>query len=329
MIGTLMRERALTEGNFPSSAALAFSFIVVMFATYALLWGLLKLLTLLGQSAGDFTISSAARLRRLWPRTRRHHSLSRPVSYTVLAYLMSPVVVVFVFSFNEGSNVGLPWDGFTTEWYSKGVALSGFSKSLVTSLKVSGIAVLLAVLIGTPAAFGLRKLPSKLRPVASFISYLPYIVPGILLGVAVLAFASEGDLALGIPTTAILHTFLILPIIVLVIGARLQGMDSQLPEAARDLGASPAVVFRTVTLPLIFPAVLGAAMIGAAYSIDELLVTNFSIGNESTIPVWLYGQARRGFSPAINAIAVLLMLATLVMFAVAVFSILQASKSKS
>jgi ABC-type spermidine/putrescine transport system permease subunit II len=118
--------------------------------------------------------------------------------------------------------------------------------------------------------------------------------------------------------TALAHVLLIAPIVILVVHARLSTMDPVLMEAARDLGSSSRQALRRITLPLILPSIVGAALLAAAYSLDEILVTTFTIGTDSTVPVWLLGQARVGFTPGINALGVMLLSATLIMFALAV-----------
>jgi len=147
---------------------------------------------------------------------------------------------------------------------------------------------------------------------------LPYVMPGVLIGVGILTAAAAGGVPLGLFTTLLAHTLLVTPLVVLIVGARVAGLDQRLIEAARDLGSTPARAFRTITAPLVLPSVVGAALFAVVWSLDELIVTSFTIGPDSTIPVWLYGQARRGFDPGINALGVMLMTATLFLFAMAV-----------
>jgi spermidine/putrescine transport system permease protein len=145
-----------------------------------------------------------------------------------------------------------------------------------------------------------------------------------LIGTSLLVAASDQGIRLGVGVTALAHTLLVAPIVILVVYARLSAMDPSLVEAARDLGASPMKALRTITFPLILPSIVGAALLAAAYSIDEILVTTFTIGTDFTVPVWLLGQARIGFSPGINALGVMLMGGTLLMFGLAAFALRRA-----
>jgi spermidine/putrescine transport system permease protein len=144
------------------------------------------------------------------------------------------------------------------------------------------------------------------------------VIPGVLLGSALLVSSRETGVALGLSATAIVHVMLLVSEITLITYARLTGIDSHLVEAARDLGASPSRALRSVTLPLLLPAIVGAALFAAAYSLDEIFVTSFTLGSENTLPVWLFGQARIGFTPGINAVGVMLLFGTLLAFTLAV-----------
>ena len=117
------------------------------------------------------------------------------------------------------------------------------------------------------------------------------------------------------------HVVLLVSEITLIVYARLSGLDARLVEAARDLGASAVGALRSITLPLLLPAIVGAALLGAAFSLDEIFVTTFTLGPDNTLPIWLFGQARRGFTPGINAVGVMLLVGTLVSFALLAISI--------
>ena len=138
-------------------------------------------------------------------------------------------------------------------------------------------------------------------------------MPGVVIGVALLTTFIFLDIRLGIETTQAAHILLVLPFVVLIVRARLDKLDMRLEEAGRDLGASPRRVFRTITLPLIASSLLGAGILAAAISMDELLVTNFTIGAEATLPVWIASQMRSGLTPSINAIAVMTLLGSLLL----------------
>jgi ABC-type spermidine/putrescine transport system permease subunit II len=128
------------------------------------------------------------------------------------------------------------------------------------------------------------------------------------------SFIATG-IRLGVLPTAAAHILLVTPFIVLVVRTRLQKIPRAIEEAGRDLGSSAARVFRTVTLPLLAPSLLGAGILAAAISLDELLVTNFTIGAQATVPTWISSQMRAGLTPSLNAVAVLMLCASLLLIA--------------
>ncbi len=322
LAGSLVQSTALVDGNYPAAAALALSFLVLVLAALALL-GIAYLLSRAPRARLTGAVDAvSAKVAPRAPDWLVNRSISRPAAYLLMAYLVIPTLVVFVFSFNSGTTLGLPWKGFTLHWYPEAIHRRGFSEALWTSAKVAVAAVICGIAIGVPAAFALARLKGKRAGALRFLVFLPYMVPGVLLGVAVLVAASDQGIALGVPLTALVHMLIVAPVVVMVVNARLMGLDARIVEAARDLGASKLTTLRTITLPLVLPAILGAALIGAAYSLDEILATTFTIGSETTLPIWLFGQARTGFTPLINAVGVMLMVGTLVVFAIA-YAVLQ------
>ncbi|MBS1862566.1 MAG: ABC transporter permease subunit [Actinobacteria bacterium] len=317
MVGALVQEDALVNGNYPASAALAFSFLALLVLALATIALLVRLCRRPAAALARLVDRHATRLTRWVPDAIAGRSLSRPAALLLLAYLILPTLVVVVFSFNSASTIGLPFKGFTLHWYPSITERLGFGEALEGSIQVALTAVVVGVLIGVPAAFAINRATGRLGSGLSALVYLPYAIPGVLLGIAILTAADQLGLQLGRGVTSLVHVLLVAPLVALVVSARLTGMDPRIFEAARDMGASPARVLRTVTLPLIMPAVIGAALIGAAYSLDEILATNFTIGTSSTIPVWLFGQARRGFNPGINALGVMMMAGTLLIFLIA------------
>jgi len=314
MIGNVIADEFGGSANYPQGAALSVM-LVLAFGV------VLTLIALLGRGARRLT---AHRRRR--PARRRLSPvpglLSRVPWSTVataalLLYLLAPLLVVVVFSFNDSGVPGIPFRGFTTSWYRHVLAAGDFHRVLETSLTIAAAAVGVALLIGVPAAFALTRRRFLAARAIGLGIYGPIAVPGVVIGVALLTTFVYVKLILGVKTTIFAHALLIVPYIVLVVRTRLASMDARIEEAGRDLGARPARVFRTVTLPQIVPALLGAAILGVAISLDELVVTNFTVGSSATIPTWIFGQMRTGLTPAVNAVAVLLLVVPLTLVGLA------------
>jgi ABC-type spermidine/putrescine transport system permease subunit II len=181
-----------------------------------------------------------------------------------------------------------------------------------------GASVVGGLALGVPAAFVLvrsrrRRLTSAaLTPAV----YAPVAVPGVMIGIALLTAAAFLNLQVGLVASGLAHILIATPYIVLVLRSRLLAMDIRIEEAAKDLGANPLKVFFDITLTLLKPSLIAAALLAAAVSLDELLVTNFTIGTGTTLPVWVLGQIRRGLTPGINALAVMLCVASLLIIGV-------------
>lgn len=316
MVGAAVQNRALPGGDLPGAAALALSFVAIVIMLMLVLFLAGKLLRPLFARAGRALNPMIARVAKRMPASDR--SISLPLSILLLVYLMVPTILVIVFSFNSSSTVGLPLTGFTTDWYPEIVSRVGFTDALRGTLLVTSIAVVGSLLIGIPVAFALRKLHGAWSRLLWIAVVLPFVIPGALVGSALLVTTSEVGVSLGLVLTALVHLILVVSVIVIVVYARLAEMDRHLVEAARDLGGSAWHALRTVTLPLLLPSIIGGAVLGAAYSLDEIFITTFTIGTDNTVPIWLFGQARLGFTPGVNALGVLLLVGTLLAFTFAV-----------
>jgi ABC-type spermidine/putrescine transport system permease subunit II len=317
MVGSVILSLATTSGDYPGAAALAMFYLVLVLAAVALLWVILKMSAKPRVSATRRMDQLAARVARIAPARLARISFSRIAAGLLLIYLVFPTLVVIFFSFNSGGAVGFPWTGFSLHWYSHLFSEEGFSSAVMTSIRIGLVAVALSILIGVPAGFALARSGSKMAKTLRVGVAVPYVLPGVLIGAAMLTFAIDQGLTLGTTVTTLAHMCIVAPVIILVITARLSGMDPRLIDAARDLGSSPVRALRTVTLPLIVPALLGAALLALAYSLDELIITTFTIGSGTTLPIWLFSQARAGFNASINALGVLVMCGTVGLFALA------------
>lgn len=315
-VGASIQDLALAGGDLPGAGALAISFLAIVFLLVAGLALAGKLFKPVFARAGRALDPVAAKVAQHMPTSGR--SISLPLTLFLLVYLTVPTILVIIFSFNSAPSVGLPLRGFTADWYPEIVSRAGFSDALRSTLVVTSAAVIGGLFIGIPVAFALRKLSGTWGRLVWVAVVLPFVIPGALVGSALLITTSETGVPLGLALTALVHLMLVASIIVVVVYTRLADMDQHLVEAARDLGGSTWHALRTVTLPLLLPSIIGGAVLGAAYSLDEIFVSTFTTGNENTLPIWLFGQARRGFTPGVNALGVLMLAGTLLAFTLAV-----------
>ncbi|MEZ4595455.1 MAG: ABC transporter permease [Chloroflexota bacterium] len=221
----------------------------------------------------------------------------------VLVYLFAPVVVTVLFSFTTSPRLSLPIEGLTLDWYRKAFADPLFTTALVNSIALALVTAVVSVCLGVTFAFGLARVRDRVRGPLLTISLLPAAVPALVMGIALAVFFTAIHRQPGLPNAAIGHILIALPFVILTLNARLETFDFSVTEAARDLGASPFRTFRDITFPLIRPSVIGAALLAMALSIDEFVVTWFTIGNQQSLPVLIWGLLRRGIDPTVNALA--------------------------
>lgn len=230
----------------------------------------------------------------------------------LLGFLYAPIVLLILFSFNEPRTPGLPITGITLDWYQKALTDRLLLDAVKNSLVVAGSVSILATIIGTMAAFPLVRGGIRYPGAARVFATLPIMLPGMLLGIAILIFLRRVlDLELSLMTVVAGHLVFTVPFVILIVAAQLQGFDRKLEWAAADLGAQPRQTVRHIILPLIWPAVLAAGFISFTLSIDEFVITFFTVGPQATLPTYIYTQIKFGVTPAVNAIATLLLLGTL------------------
>lgn len=226
----------------------------------------------------------------------------------LLVFLYAPVVVIVLFSFADSPRLALPIEGLSTEWYVRAFENPLMTKALVNSVILALVSAVASGLLGASFAFGLVRLRSvRLRAALGAASLLPAVVPLLITGIALTFIFKLFGWPQSLTNAAFGHVIVCLPFVVLTMSARLENFDFSILEAARDLGASPARAFRDITLPLIRPAVIGAALLAAALSLDEFVVTWFNVGSDQTLPVLIWGMMRRGVDPSINALASVLL----------------------
>jgi spermidine/putrescine transport system permease protein len=229
--------------------------------------------------------------------------------YAVLAvaYLMLPIVVVILFSFNAPkSNFNYVWQGFTLDNWIHWDSILGIRDSVVTSLEVALLATVVATALGTLIALAIVRHRFRGRGSTNLLVFLPMSTPEIVLGASLLTLFlnTTAVFQLGFVTIFIAHVMFIVSYVVVTVKARLIGFDRHLEEAAMDLGANELVTFRKVTFPLIAPAMLAAALLGFALSIDDFVITFFNAGSQTqTFPVFVWTTAQRALPPQINVVA--------------------------
>jgi ABC-type spermidine/putrescine transport system permease subunit II len=232
----------------------------------------------------------------------------------VLLYLYAPIAVIVLFSFTDSPRLAIPIEGFTLDWYVSALSNPLMTTALRNSVVLALVSAVAATILGGAFAFGLVRLESpRARRVLLAGGLLPAVVPLLVIGIALAVFFRALGMAPGLLNAAIGHALVCLPFVILTMNARLENFDFSVLEAARDLGASPPRAFFDITLPLIRPSLVGAALLAAALSLDEFVVTWFNIGNELSVPVLVWGLMRRGVDPSINAIAVMLLAALVIL----------------
>jgi spermidine/putrescine transport system permease protein len=252
-----------------------------------------------------------------------HHDVKRypglgPLTALFFVYLYAPLAVIVVYSFNANRVAGV-WTGFSTQWYASALNNAALMNALETSLIVAAIATTVSTLIALSAALAIiRGKNVRFRKLSETVVNLPLLLPEIVLAVATLILFSLIDVQNGMLRLTIAHSAFCTPFAFLPIRARLQGMSLDLEEASADLYANRWTTFRRVTLPLIFPGVFSGAMLAFLISMDDFITSNLlSTGGSTTLPVYIFSLIRAGTSPELNAIATLLILASLILATVA------------
>jgi len=250
---------------------------------------------------------------------------------TFFLFLFLPLAVVAVFAFNDANYPAPPWRGFTLDWF-VGSAARGRTglfadrallSSLWTSVVVAAWVSVMAVAAGTANAFLLERASFRGKAALSLAMLAPLVIPGVILGISILAFASrlarfaDDFLGLeleflrpGLPLVVAGQFSFIVSIATLTVAARLKRFDSALEEAALNLGATRTAVLWTVTLPYLKPALAGTAAIAFLMSFENFNTTLMLVGSDPPLTVMMYGRMREGATPVLNAVSLFLMLAS-------------------
>jgi spermidine/putrescine transport system permease protein len=242
----------------------------------------------------------------------------------VYAFLYIPIVVVVVFAFNDTSTATNRWGGFTLKWFDVALNDTVVQNSLRNSFLVAIPNAILATAFGTMAALGLQRVGKRLRLAFDTLTYMSVIVPEIVIALSTLVLFATGFDALetffGIKlnfshaTIIAAHVLFNISLVLLLVRARLSGMDRSLVDASADLFATPWRTFRQITFPQLLPAIVAGFLLSFTFSFDDYVITSFVSGpGSSTLPLFIFGQVKRGVTPETNAVATLMLGFTLVL----------------
>lgn len=234
------------------------------------------------------------------------------IAILVLIYLFIPIAVVIAFSFNRPeSKFNLTWNEFSLDAWTQLCGVPGVCNSFLTSVQLGLISTLIATVLGTMIAFALVRYRFRGRSSTNLLIFMPMATPEVVLGSSLLALFLNLRFPLGTVTVMIAHIMFIISFVVVAVKARLQGMDPKLEEAAQDLYACPSATFRYVTFPLVWPGIVGAALLGFSLSFDDFIISFFNAGTLVTFPIYIWGAAQRGIPPQVNALASLVFISAL------------------
>jgi spermidine/putrescine transport system permease protein len=244
-----------------------------------------------------------------------------------ILYLLIPVGLIIVFSFNDPTGkFNFTWSGFTIDHWTHAFSIPELTDALMLTLKLAGLATLISTVLGTLVALAMVRYDFFGRRASNYLIVIPTATPEVVLGASLLSMFLIYGLTLGFTTLLIAHVMFCISFVVIVVRSRLIGFDRSLEEAAQDLGATPVKTFRVITLPLIMPGIVGAALLAFALSIDDFVVSNFTAGGEVTFPLYIYGAAQRGIPVEVYVIASMLFLVTVLAMGVTVWQQRRAEK---
>lgn len=259
----------------------------------------------------------------------------RIYAFAVYLFLYIPIGVIALFSFNAGRHAS-QFQGFSVQWYGKALSNPFVVDAFKTSLTVALSSAVLATLFGTMAAMALQSVKGRLRIAFDALIYIAVMVPGIVIGIATLialvtlfdwlnpVLAAVWPLAEGAPRLSLgygsliaAHGLFSMALVIIIVRARMAGMDRSLVEASADLGATPWGTFRQVTLPQIFPGILAGFLLAFTFSFDDFIIAFFVAGSQTTLPVYVFSSIRRGVTPEINAIGTMVLAVSLLLLVTA------------
>lgn len=250
--------------------------------------------------------------------------------WLVYIFFYAPIALLVLFSFSDNRNVGI-WGGFTLDWYQDFFDSSNARGALSNSVQIAIVVTIISVILGTMSALALERFTFRGKKVFDALLYLPIIIPDVTMAVMLLLFFGEFfdllDMLFGLQlrkgfwSITISHIAFNISFVSVIVRARLSGMNTNLEEAAVDLYASRWKAFRHVTFPQIVPGIAGGALLAMTLSLDDVVITQFVTGpGWTTLPVYVFGLIRKGVTPLINSISVIMLLASMILVVLSLFA---------
>lgn len=244
-------------------------------------------------------------------------------AWSTYVFLYAPIVLLVVFSFTKDT-FGVRWTGFTLDWYVKLFHDQRMMTAALNTLWVAAVATVLSTICGTLLALAMERYRFRGRAGLDALLYMPIVIPEIVMALALLAFFSFSfgivesltgvTLRMNIWTVIVSHVAFCISFVTVVVRASLKGFDVRLEEAAADLGADPRTIFWRVTLPLILPGVIGGALLAFTLSLDDFIISFFTIGpGTNLLPIEVYGRVKRAITPSINAISTIMLVVSMLL----------------
>jgi spermidine/putrescine transport system permease protein len=228
-------------------------------------------------------------------------------TWLVILWLVVPIFVMIAFGFNDTpGRYNQSWEGFTFKWYGKLFEIDDLTKGLITSLVVAVVSSLASGALGTGIGYALGRYRFRGSGSLNLIMFATISSPELIMGASLLTLFVSLGVGLGVVTLTIAHIMFSISFVATVVRARVMTLDRSIEEAAADLGATAWVTFWKVTFPIILPAVFSGVLLAFALSIDDFVVSNFTAGNATTFPLWIWGATRVGIPPQVNVMGTLI-----------------------
>ena len=256
-------------------------------------------------------VARAAPLEARPARVRPARFLLPFYTWLVIAYTIVPIGVMVAYGFNQAPSGRLTfsWLGFTTEWYRHVFDIADLTGALVNSLELAAGSTAVSLVLGVPLALALARHRFRGTGIVDSVIFVDIAAPSVVVGASLLSFFITLNVARGLLTILVAHVAFNVAYVAVIVRARAVGLDSSIEKAAADLGAGPWTAFRTVTLPLLAPGIVAAALLAFAMSIDDFIITQFVAGQTLTFPLWVYGAVKVGIPPQVFVMGTLIFLA--------------------
>ena len=260
--------------------------------------------------------------------------LSKIYTTLVFLFLYAPIVVLIVFSFNQSKSRSV-WKGFSLRWYENLFNDRIILEALWTSIEVAVLAAVIATIIGTAAAVGLKRMNKGLRSVMLTLNNIPMVNPDIVTGISMMLlfvaiFTATGLLRPGFVTLVIAHVTFCIPYVILSVLPKLNQMNPSIYEAAQDLGCPPMKAFMKVVMPEIMPGIITGLMMAFTLSLDDFVISYFTSGSTAqTLPMVIYSMTKRRLSPKVNALSAIMFVIVMVMLLIINFRQLREAARKN